>query len=216
MTALSVPQLETEQATVQLTPFAPVSLVSVAVNACVLPSRTVELAGDTATVMAGGALRPLLQPATQINAKTQRRKGFLMAVLSGPSKSKLIDDLPGTGSTCCVGHFWHWGLDPHAVPWEVSSETPLGRSGGQRSARTAASSPRARGDYSGDHSNVNREPPNIPENFRTRPAEAGLFARPLPARPGEQPPPRQGSTAALLSSQLVSNFESGSRHWKCP
>lgn len=51
MAALSMPQLETEQVTVQLTPFDVVSLVSVAVNACVLPSRTVGLTGESSTVI---------------------------------------------------------------------------------------------------------------------------------------------------------------------
>lgn len=60
MTALSVPQFGTEHVTVQVTPFVVVSLVSVAVNACALPSSTVALPGEIATVT--GALPPPPQP----------------------------------------------------------------------------------------------------------------------------------------------------------
>jgi hypothetical protein len=50
---LSAPQFETEQVTAQLTPFAMASFVSVAVNDCVLPSRTMALPGAIVTVIAG-------------------------------------------------------------------------------------------------------------------------------------------------------------------
>jgi hypothetical protein len=70
---LGVPQLETEQVTVQLTPFVIASLVTVAVNVCVLPSRTVELAGETATVIGGLLFPQLVAKKAATRAKNQRQ-----------------------------------------------------------------------------------------------------------------------------------------------
>jgi hypothetical protein len=76
---LSVPQLETEQDTVQLTPFVNESLVTAAVNACVLPSRTVEVAGETATLIGGGAELPQPEKMNP-SARVSRRDSFFIEV----------------------------------------------------------------------------------------------------------------------------------------
>jgi hypothetical protein len=61
---LRVPQFATEQVTVKVTPFAVVSAVSVAVNDCVLPSKTVPLPGEIITVIDG--VPPPPQPENRI------------------------------------------------------------------------------------------------------------------------------------------------------
>jgi hypothetical protein len=84
---LSVPQLETEQVTVQFTPFAPVSLVSAAVNACVLPSSTVKVAGETATVIDG--LLPPPQPENSIpNTNVKARPSFFIKFSPSASETQ--------------------------------------------------------------------------------------------------------------------------------